>query len=129
MQRGVILDATRIADDTVVTLKKIKTSLHPYEIDICRYFSSEPRASDPANRCVPVYEVLDVPDDPDYKLIVMPFLRKFYDPRFLTVGEAVEFFRQAFEVRDASLQPSSVLSLTRLVQGLRFMHAHHVAHR
>ncbi|EIW62679.1 uncharacterized protein TRAVEDRAFT_113187 [Trametes versicolor FP-101664 SS1] len=107
---SVILDATRIADDTVVTLKKIKTSRHPYEIDICRYFSSEPRASDPANRCVPLYEVLDVPDDPDCKLIVMPFLRKFYDPHFLTVGEAVEFFRQAFE-------------------GLRFLHAHHIAHR
>ncbi|EIW62688.1 uncharacterized protein TRAVEDRAFT_69009 [Trametes versicolor FP-101664 SS1] len=108
--RNAVLDATRISDDTVVTLKKIQTSEHPYEVDICRFFSSEPRASDPANRCVPVYDVLDVPDDPDCKLIVMPFLRKFFDPRFLTVGEAVEFFRQAFE-------------------GLRFMHAHHVAHR
>lgn len=94
-----MLDATRIADNTVVTLKKIKTSRHPYEIDIGRYFSTEPRASDPANRCVPIHEVLDIPDDPEHKLIVMPLLRKFFDPHFLTVGEAVEFFRQAFEVR------------------------------
>ncbi|KAI0325242.1 hypothetical protein GY45DRAFT_1261218 [Cubamyces sp. BRFM 1775] len=108
--RGYVLDATRVADDTVVVLKQIRLSEHPYEIDICRYFSSEPRASDPTNHCVPIYDFLDVPDDPDLKLIVMPLLRKFYDPRFLTVGEAVEFFRQAFE-------------------GLHFMHAHHVAHR
>lgn len=100
LQRSAVLDATRISDDTVVTLKKIQTSEHPYEVDIARYFSSKPRASDPANRCVPVYDVLDVPDDPDCKLIVMPLLRKFFDPHFLTVGEAVEFFRQAFEVCD-----------------------------
>lgn len=76
-----------------------------------------------------MYDVLDVPDEPDCKLIVMPFLRTFYDPRFLTVGEAVEFFRQAFEVRVAPSLLSSIPPLIIDVQGLRFMHAHHVAHR
>ncbi|KAI0364338.1 hypothetical protein BV20DRAFT_1047243 [Pilatotrama ljubarskyi] len=108
--RGDVLDATRISDGVIITLKKVRPLVHPYEIEIGRYFSSEPRASDPANHCVPIYDVLDVPDDPDLKLIVMPLLRKFFDPPFLTVGEAMEFVRQSIE-------------------GLRFMHAHHVAHR
>ena len=29
----------------------------------------------------------------------MPFLRSYNDPKFATVGEAIEFFRQALEVR------------------------------
>jgi serine/threonine protein kinase len=40
----------------------------------------------------------------------MPLLRKYDSPRFDSIGEAVEFFRQMFE-------------------GLQFMHHHHVAHR
>lgn len=40
------------------------------------------------------------PQDPDIQIIVMPFLRPYNDPKFGTVGEAVEFFRQAFEVRE-----------------------------
>jgi len=59
---------------------------------------------------VPIYEVLEVPGDSDAKVLVMPLLRAFDDPRLETVGEAVEFFRQVFE-------------------GLQFMHENHVAHR
>lgn len=87
-----------MSDNTVVTLKKIMQSRHPHEIEIAQYFSSEPVASSPKNHCAPVYEVLDVPDDTDLKVIVMPFLRDFYDPPFLTLGEAMECCRQLFEV-------------------------------
>ncbi|OBZ70643.1 hypothetical protein A0H81_09385 [Grifola frondosa] len=38
--------------------------------------------------------------------MAMPFLRRYNDPRFWTVGEVIEFFRQIFE-------------------GLQFMHEHH----
>lgn len=93
-----MLDARRASDGSFVFLKKISHSVHPYEIDISIYFSTEPRASDPRNHCVPIYEVLDVPDESDVKVLVMPLLRKFDDPRLETVGEAVEFFRQVFEV-------------------------------
>ena len=86
----------------MVTLKQVKANRHPHEIEIARYLSSPSLCSDPANHCVPVYEILDVPDDEDLKLIVMPLLRRFFDPRFLTVGEAVEFFRQTIEVRLSS---------------------------
>ena len=70
-------------------------------LPLATYFSTEPLASHPRNHCVPVYEVLQVPDptgDDDEIIIVMPLLRPFYNPRFKSVGEAVEFFRQIFEV-------------------------------
>ncbi|KAH7920626.1 hypothetical protein BV22DRAFT_1020849 [Leucogyrophana mollusca] len=105
-----ILDATRITDGSFVTLKLVSKSRHPYEVDITRYFSSEPIASNPANHCIPVIDVLQVPDDDDDVLLVLPLLREYSDPRFDTVGEAIECFRQLFE-------------------GMQFIHQHHVAHR
>ncbi|KAJ3480769.1 hypothetical protein NLI96_g8114 [Meripilus lineatus] len=104
------MDATRISDNALVMMKLMNDSL---ENEIALYFSTEPLASHPRNHCVPIYEVLHVPDptgDDDEIIIVMPLLRPFYDPRFKSVGEAVEFFRQIFE-------------------GLQFMHEHNVAHR
>lgn len=95
------MDATRISDNTVVSLKRIKRDIHPHEVEIALYFSTEPLASHPRNHCVPIYEVLDVPDDENEVIIVMPFLREYNDPRFKSVGEAVEFFRQIFEVRES----------------------------
>jgi hypothetical protein len=85
-----MMDATRISDGAYVTLKSIKPSIHPYEAEIGTYLSSEPLASDPKNHCVPIYEVLEVPDVEDTILLVMPLLR--------TVGESVDFFQQIFEV-------------------------------
>jgi hypothetical protein len=96
-----INDATRISDGTVIALKKIKEHVHPHEVDIALLFSAEPLVSDPTNHCTPVYEVLRNPDDQEHVLLVMPFLREFDDPRFDTFGEAVECFRQLFEVLDA----------------------------
>ncbi|OSD07009.1 hypothetical protein PYCCODRAFT_1464131 [Trametes coccinea BRFM310] len=95
--RGHVLDATRIQDDTIVVLKKVTHSRHPHEIAISRFFSTGPVAKDPRNHCVPVYDVLDVPDSDDVKLLVMPLLYKFFAPPFLSVGEAVECCRQLIE--------------------------------
>ncbi|KDQ55744.1 hypothetical protein JAAARDRAFT_133573 [Jaapia argillacea MUCL 33604] len=104
------IDATRSSDGALVALKRVSKSIHPFEVDIAKYLSSDPLSSDPHNHCVPVIEVLQVPDDEDTLLLVMPFLRPFDDPRFDTVGEAVAFFQQVF-------------------QGLQFLHSHFVAHR
>ncbi|KAJ3481137.1 hypothetical protein NLI96_g7863 [Meripilus lineatus] len=104
------MDATRISDNAMVMMKRMNYSL---ESEIATYFSTEPLASHPRNHCVPVYEVLQVPDptgDDDEIIIVMPFLRHFWNPRFKSVGEAVEFFRQIFE-------------------GLQFIHEHNISHR
>ncbi|KAG2141277.1 hypothetical protein DEU56DRAFT_734508 [Suillus clintonianus] len=105
-----VLDARRIQDGARVSLKRIDVSRHPYEIEIGRYFSTSPLIKDPANRCVPIYDVLQVPADDHIVIIVMPLLRDFTDPYFDTVGEVVDCIHQLFE-------------------GLRFMHSHHVAHR
>jgi hypothetical protein len=67
-------------------------------VDIGRFLSSEPLASDPLNHCVPIYDVLQVPDDDDKVLLVMPLLRDYNSPRFDTFGEVLDFFKQIFEV-------------------------------
>ena len=80
-----------------MTLKHVDIDVHPYEVDIGLYFSSEPLVSDSRNHCVPIYEVLHIPDTKNEVIIVMPLLRKYNDPRIKSVGEAVDFFRQIFE--------------------------------
>ncbi|KAF9230285.1 hypothetical protein BU15DRAFT_91146 [Melanogaster broomeanus] len=105
-----INDGTRLYDGKPVTLKRIKRSEHPHEVDIGLGFSSDQMASETSNHCVPFYEVLPLDDDDDAVIIVMPLLRSYVDPEFDTFGEVVECFRQLFE-------------------GLNFMHKHRVAHR
>ncbi|GBE80551.1 hypothetical protein SCP_0302660 [Sparassis crispa] len=105
-----VLDAVRQSDGAVVVLKKTKKSTHPYEAEIARFLSSSPLISDPRNHCVPICEALQDPIDEDIVLLVMPLLRLYDEPRFETVGEAVEFFHQ-------------------MIEGMAFMHQHHVAHR
>lgn len=80
-------------------LKHVNRNVHPYEAEIGLYFSSEPLVSHPKNHCVPIYEVLDIPNSDNEIILVMPLLREYDDPRIKSVGEAVEFFRQVFEVR------------------------------
>jgi hypothetical protein len=92
------MDAIRISDGAFVTLKRVNRTDHPHETAIASFLSSEPLRSDPHNYCVPVYEVLAVPDLPDEEILVTPTLRKFDDPRFDTVGEAMECLRQIFQV-------------------------------
>lgn len=83
----------------MVVLKRIDTSVHPHELEITQYFSTEPIASHPRNHCVPLYEAFMVPDQPNYVILVTPLLTESNYPKMLTIGEAVEFFRQIFEAR------------------------------
>ncbi|KAG9220673.1 hypothetical protein CCMSSC00406_0003772 [Pleurotus cornucopiae] len=104
------IDAQRRSDGELLMLKRTKKSLFPHETEIGLFFSTEPISGDPRNHCIPIYDILQVPDDDEIQIVVMPMLRVHDDPRFDTTGEAVEFFRQMFE-------------------GLQFMHSHNVAHR
>lgn len=79
-------------------LKVIRHKAHPHELDIGMYFSAEPIASHPRNHCIPIIEVFDIPDREAEAIMVMPLFRPFNNPRFKSVGETVEFFRQIFEV-------------------------------
>ncbi|TFK92741.1 hypothetical protein K466DRAFT_480048 [Polyporus arcularius HHB13444] len=105
-----IMDARRVSDGAVVMLKRVVKPINPYEVEITSMFSAEPLASDPRNHSIPVYEALQSPVDEDSVFLVMPLLREYTKPRFYTVGEAVECFRQ-------------------LIEGLQFIHLNHVAHR
>jgi hypothetical protein len=62
-----------------------------------QYLSTEPLSLDPRNHCAQLLEVLDLPDD-DEQVLVMPLLRPFNSPTFDTFGEAIDCFRQLFEV-------------------------------
>ncbi|PIL35985.1 hypothetical protein GSI_01645 [Ganoderma sinense ZZ0214-1] len=104
------MDATRTSDKETVLMKRVNTTVHPYELEIAQYFSTGPISADPRNHCCPIYEVLQDPTDENTIIMVMPHLRRYINPEFQTIGEAMEFFRQVFE-------------------GLQFIHEHHVAHR
>ncbi|KAJ6551082.1 hypothetical protein B0H10DRAFT_2169885 [Mycena sp. CBHHK59/15] len=81
------MDATMSSDGSFVMMKQVESP--GSELDIAR--------SDPANHCVPIYNVLSDPHEPGWAIIVMPLLRSFDRPRFDTIGEAVGFFTQIFE--------------------------------
>jgi hypothetical protein len=93
-----ILDAVRVCDGLPVALKKIDTAIHPHEVDIAKKISAESMAKDPRNHCLPMLDTLQVPDEQNSIILVMTQLRPYHDPRFDTIGEAVECFRQLFEV-------------------------------
>ena len=94
------MDAVRTSDNDIVALKKVSKTDHEYEVEISKFFSSGDLHKDPRNHCVPVFDVLNVPDQPDVQIIVMPLLRRCNDPRWDTVGEVVAFFKQILEASD-----------------------------
>ncbi|KAF8518180.1 kinase-like domain-containing protein [Gautieria morchelliformis] len=103
-----VIDATRVEDDAKVILKRVPTTTQ--ELPTSRYLSSEALLSDPRNRAVRILDVIPLPGDDEWALLVMPYLRQFDDPHFQFRSECVEFFRQS-------------------LQGLEFMHEHNIAHR
>ncbi|KAG2150397.1 kinase-like domain-containing protein [Suillus clintonianus] len=105
-----VISAIRTSDGAHVILKRIQPSRHPHEIEISRFVASEPLRSQRENHCVAVLDVLDVPNDPDEAILILPLLRDFNDPPFETIGEIIDFVVQVCE-------------------GLQFMHKHNIAHR
>lgn len=97
-QNPLVQDAVRKDDNRRVMMKKINTKRHEHEQEIATYFSSKELADIPENHCVPIWEVMQVPDDNDIIILVMPLLRDCMSPAFETVGEVVEFLSQVFDV-------------------------------
>jgi hypothetical protein len=91
------MDATRRHDGKRIMLKKVFSEEGPHELRIAQLFSSREVARDPRNHCAPLLDVIELPNT-DQKLMVMPFLRPFNNPRFQTFGEFVSFFMQVCEV-------------------------------
>ncbi|KAJ3867622.1 hypothetical protein EV359DRAFT_78387 [Lentinula novae-zelandiae] len=90
-----VMDALRISDSYMVAIKRVKVSTG--EENIANFFSNQEHNTNPRNRCIRVLEVLPVPGNDDEKIIVMPWLRKVMDPRFRTIGEAVQFFQEIIQ--------------------------------
>ncbi|THH20215.1 hypothetical protein EUX98_g8621 [Antrodiella citrinella] len=102
-----VLDAVRTKDSYRVFIKVVD---RPEEIQIARMLSAKSLSSSPNNHCVPVLDVLTDPVEPSQNLLVMPYLRPFYDPPFEVVEEVLDFIKQTLE-------------------GLAFVHSQRVAHR
>ena len=78
-------------------LKMLPEDGGPDELQLNRLFSSEPLASNARNHCVPLLDVIQLPNDPP--IMVRSQLRPYYDPPFHTYGEFIAFFGQMCEVR------------------------------
>ncbi|KAJ7068704.1 hypothetical protein C8F01DRAFT_1247197 [Mycena amicta] len=107
-----VMDATRISDGAMVALKRLslRNSTTSAEERIMSLLNSEPLASHPDNPCPELYDVLTIPGTEGLKILVLPFFREIDDPPFETIGEVMDFCRQA-------------------LYGLRFLHEHDIAHR
>ena len=99
------MDAVRIEDGRRVMLKKILPEEGPYELLTTQLFSSPGLKGDVRNHCVPLLDIVDLSQTSPNgrKLMVIPFLRPFNNPRFQTFGEFVAFFIQISEVRPSTL--------------------------
>ncbi|THU85928.1 hypothetical protein K435DRAFT_868768 [Dendrothele bispora CBS 962.96] len=102
---GLLIDAVRASDKKIVVMKKttVPDPANPTrELRMNESFRSGLIPVDnPHNHCVPVYEILQVPENDNTHLLVMPLLRDWLpywgDAPFDTVGEALGFVRQIFE--------------------------------
>ncbi|KAF8829577.1 hypothetical protein HHX47_DHR3000728 [Lentinula edodes] len=103
-----VMDALRISDSYMVALKKVNVSTG--EENIASFFSNKEHNTNSRNHCIRVLEVLPVPGNDDEKILVMPWLRDVMDPRFRTIGEAIQFLKE-------------------MIEGLQYMHENNVAHR
>lgn len=55
--------------------------------------------ADPRNRAMPLLDVILLPDDDEFTLVVMPLLREFDTPPFARRAEVIEALRQFLQVR------------------------------
>jgi hypothetical protein len=93
------MDAVRICDNLPVMLKRSRYSTNGFEIDCTIGTRRAVAGAEPRNHATHIYDILDVPNDEDATILVLPLLRQWDEPGFETIGEAVDFFGQIFEVR------------------------------
>ncbi|KAL1741487.1 kinase-like domain-containing protein [Schizophyllum fasciatum] len=101
-----ILDATRLVDGTQVVLRKTET----WRDEVAIYHHLATCEPDTRNHVVPILDMILLPDTDDHVLLVMPLLRKYYDPSF----------SQPIQAADAVMQ---------FLETLEFLHERNIAHR
>lgn len=79
-------------------LKRVKVNVHVEEAAIGQFFQTPELQNDPQNHCVPVFDVLPVPDNKDEVIIAQLLLRPWDNPPFDSVNEVMDFFKQVIEV-------------------------------
>lgn len=96
------MDAVRLKDGAPVILKQVHKIGNRYdqEAEISLYLSSPKLSNDSQNHCIPIYEMLEIPNDDQSAILVMPLLHEFKSPRFDTIRECVDFFQQIFKARE-----------------------------
>ncbi|KZS89466.1 hypothetical protein SISNIDRAFT_458660 [Sistotremastrum niveocremeum HHB9708] len=105
--RGKSMDATRISDGQVISMKLVPT--HTKELLIWKFLSSPELRKDPRNHCIPLFDVHLLPDTDEQVLVAMPLLVEYDIIPFETPGEVMS-------------------CLHSFLEGLMFMHEHNVAH-
>lgn len=122
--------AVRLKDGVTVWLKHC-SDRDDQETGIYLYFASEPRRSDPRNRCCPLLDILRAPSTNGRRncILVVPLLRAVDtgDPDPETVKDMLDGILQLAEVR--SFTGATERTVSRSAQGLEFLHEHNVAHR
>ena len=91
-----VIDATRISDGKLVTIKCLLTD--GLEIRIALMLGTPPLSEDPINHSVPILDTFEDLTNPNVSYIVMPLLRDFDDPPFESVEDVFEFGEQLLEV-------------------------------
>ena len=123
-----LIDAQRLRDNTAIMLKRVTLSPESQELYLAHSLCSRDAVyADDRNHCVPVFEILDVPEDPYEFILVMPLLLRWYHPEFDTIGEVLEFCRQIFEVSSRTLLLRN--RTDNLDKGVQYMHSRGVAHK
>ncbi|KAI0771522.1 kinase-like domain-containing protein [Trametes elegans] len=106
--RRAIIDATRMTDGRLVSIKKV--AANSPELELVTFLSSPEMRLDSRNHSVPILDVLQNTDEPDTRYIVMPYLTYIDEPNFEIVEDMLDFGEQ-------------------ILEGLQFLHEHGIAHR
>ncbi|TRM61133.1 kinase-like domain-containing protein [Schizophyllum amplum] len=101
-----VLDAVRLADGTKVVLRKAATWRD--EVPILQKLKH--LQEDTRNHIVPILDTILLPDTDEHVLLVMPFLREYYDPPFSCPAQVIH-------------------ALSQFLETLEFLHEQNIAHR
>lgn len=110
------LDAVRISDGQQVMIKKLLPSTDDSgddgekEFKIVKYLSSSSMREDSRNHSMAYLDHFPIPDVPGGSFLISPLYVPWDTVPLQTVGEAVDLMQQ-------------------LLEGLAFLHHHHIAHR
>jgi hypothetical protein len=85
----------KVADGTLVAVKYLYR--RPVEQRLLAELASE-QFEDPRNHCVPILDIIPIPNRGGEALIVMPLLQVHHMPPFEILDDFIEFAAQLLEV-------------------------------